>query len=143
MGDGDDYECPECGSAFPFGTEHCPDCGVEMEWDDAEGVEIGSKPLTLTDPRLPREQAPRTERDVVFSRLGLACVLLTAVAFSGTVVLMRWDTWVRGAAEDAVGDEQRTMIYAGAIATTVLALLAILDILRGHGQRAVADETAD
>jgi len=114
-----------------------------MEWDDAEGVEIGSKPLTLTDPRLPREQAPRTERDVVFSRLGLACVLLTAVAFSGTVVLMRWDTWVRGAAEDAVGDEQRTMIYAGAIATTVLALLAILDILRGHGQRAVADETAD
>jgi len=143
MGGGDDYECPECGGGFPFGTERCPDCGVEMEWDDAQGVEIGREPLTLTDPRLPREEVPAPGPEAVFSRAGLACVLLTAVAFVGTVVLMRWDTWVRGAAEDVIGDDQRMLIYAGAVATTVLALMAILDILRGPGRKGIATEAGD
>lgn len=138
MGKGDEYECPECGGAFGFGQGQCPECGVGIDWDDARGVEIGREPDTLVDPRLPLVKEELVPPEPIFSRWGLAFLLLTVLAFSGTVVLMRWDTWVQGAAEDSVGDDQRTLIYAGAVATTVFAILAILDIFRGQTKAATA-----
>jgi hypothetical protein len=132
MGSGEEYECPDCGTPFGFGTEECPSCGVGIDWDDTQGVEIGKGPVRLVDPRLPRLRDEVVPPEPIFSQWGLAFMLLTVVAFLGTLLLMRWDTWVRGEAVDSIGDDQRTLIYAGAVATTVFAILTILDIMRGQ-----------
>jgi DNA-directed RNA polymerase subunit RPC12/RpoP len=29
-----EYTCPECGSAFPEGSEKCPDCGLVFDWSE-------------------------------------------------------------------------------------------------------------
>jgi hypothetical protein len=134
MAGGDEFECPDCGSPFPLGTARCPGCGVELEWDDTDGLEaeeVMHEPLELVDPRLPPREGNPPATDRVFSRLGLLGAALTVAAFIGTTVLLNWDTWVRGEAEASVGDTQRLLIYAGAVATTVFALLTIYDLLRG------------
>ncbi|UCC94151.1 MAG: hypothetical protein JSW25_05685 [Thermoplasmata archaeon] len=132
MGRGNEYECPDCGASFGFGKEECPSCGVEIDWDGTESVEIGEEPVRLVDPRLPEVREEVVPPEPIFSRWGLIFVLLTVLAFSGTVLLMRWDTWVRGEEVDSIGDSQRTLIYAGTFATTAFAILAILDIMRGQ-----------
>jgi hypothetical protein len=138
MGNGDDYECPECGASFAFGEDSCPGCGVDMDWDDVTAVEIGREPTRLIDPRLEGQENKTASPEPVFSRWGTVFALLTALGFLGTLLLLRWDTWVRGAPEDAIGDDQRILIYAGAVATTVFAILAILDIVRGQAKAASA-----
>ncbi|MCK4970024.1 MAG: hypothetical protein KAS77_05835, partial [Thermoplasmata archaeon] len=88
--------------------------------------------LTLVDPRLPAaEEPPKEVPDRVFSRFGLVWAALTVLAFTGTVLLLNWDIWIRGEAESSIGDTQRMMIYTGAIATTAFAILTIIDLLRG------------
>lgn len=134
MGKGDEYECPDCGTSFGFGEGECPKCGVEIDWDDAGAVEIGQEPLRLVDPQLPDVREDTVPPGPVFSRWGLVFALLTAVAFLGTLVLLRWDTWVGGAAEESIGEDQRALIYAGAVATTAFAIMAILDIIRGQAK---------
>jgi hypothetical protein len=134
MGRGDEYECPDCGTSFGFGQGQCPGCGVTMDWDDAEGVEIGVEPAKLVDPRLPRVQDELAPQEPVFTQWGLVFLLLTCLAFVSTILLMRWDTWVRGAAVDSIGDDQRSLIYGGAGATAVFAVLAIWDIFRGQSK---------
>jgi len=132
MGKVDEYDCPDCGTSFGFGQEQCPNCGVEMDWDDTEGVEIGNEPVRLVDPRLPPDEDDMIPPEPEFTRLGLVLMMLTGLAFLATILLMRWDTWVQGAAEDSIGDDQRVLIYAGAVATAAFAILAILEIFRGQ-----------
>ena len=134
MGKGEEYECPDCGASFGFGQDSCPGCGVDMDWDDVRGVEIAMDPLRLVDPRLDRVRDEVVPPEPIFSRWGLSFTLLTALSFAGTLLLLRWDTWVRGASEDSIGDDQRVLIYAGAVTTTVFAILAILDIVRGQAK---------
>jgi hypothetical protein len=134
MGRGEEYECPDCGASFGFGQDNCPGCGADVDWDDVKGVEIGNEPTRLVDPRLEPVREEVVPPEPVFSQWGLVFTLLTALGFAGTLLLMRWDTWVRGAAEDSIGDDQRLLIYAGAVATTVFAILAILDIVRGQSK---------
>lgn len=134
MGEGDAFECPDCGSSFTLGTGTCPGCGVELEWDEADELEAEEnmeEPLQLVDPRLPPEERGTDPEERVFSRFGLVFALLTIVAFVGTVVLLNWDTWIRGEPEASIGDTQRMLIYAGAVATTIFAVLTIFDLLRG------------
>lgn len=130
MGKRGEYECPDCGAPFGFGEQKCPDCGVVMDWDGTEAVVIEDEAIRLVDPRLPELRDEVLPPDPVFSRWGQIFTLLTALAFLGTLLLIRWDTWVRGAPEDSIGEDQRMLIYAGAVATTAFAILAILDILR-------------
>jgi hypothetical protein len=59
--------------------------------------------------------------------------VLTFLGFLGTVLLLRWDTWVQGAAEESVGDNQRMLIYAGGVTTVVFGLVAIFDAMRAIG----------
>jgi hypothetical protein len=136
--EGKDYECPECGSDFPEGTDRCPGCGVGIEWDE-DAPEDGVPDL---DERLERiEQSlgeGREGSERVFSRFGLAFAMLTLLAFFATVLVIRWDTLVQGAEVDTIGESQRLVVYAGAIATTVFALLSIIDVVWspfGRGRR--------
>ena len=136
MGDGGPFECPDCGRSFSYGTSSCPGCGVDLEWDDEEEAttdEVGDEGLRLVDPRLlpveGRQAMPGEER--IFSRWGLVFALLTVLAFVGTVLLLNWDVWIRGEETPSIGDQQRTLIYVGAVTTTVFAVLTIIDLLMG------------
>lgn len=140
MGEGDEYECPECSSSFGFGEDECPDCGVELDWDETEAVEIAKEPMRLVDPQLPGPRDEMVPPGPVFSKWGLVFGFLTAGAFLGTLLLIRWDTWVMGEAADSIGDDQRILIYGGAIATTAFAVVAILDIMRGQAKATGAAE---
>jgi len=134
MVEGDEFECPDCGSSFSYGTVSCPGCGVEIDWDPGEELEteeVEVEGLTLVDPRLPPEEPLEEVPDRLFSRFGLVWAVITVLAFSGTVLLLNWDTWIRGEAESSIGDTQRMMIYAGAIVTTFFAFLTIYDLLKG------------
>lgn len=33
------YECPECGAAIPEGADHCPNCGIEIAFEEEEEIE--------------------------------------------------------------------------------------------------------
>ena len=140
MGEGEDFECPDCGTDFSFGTPACPGCGVEVEWDGVQATDVVTDELDLLDPRLPHYEEPVEASSKVFSVFGLACALLTIAAFVGTVLLMRWDTWIGGAAEDTIGDRQRLLIYLGAVATTVFALLSIIDLIRVSSKQPILGE---
>jgi hypothetical protein len=127
--EGQEYECPECGSGFSEGTARCPGCGVGIEWDDEEPEEA----VPDLDERLERIQQTLVEgasgSDRVFSKYGLAFALLTLLAFFATVLVIRWDTLVQGADVDLIGESQRLVVYIGAIATTVFAVLSIIDVV--------------
>jgi len=136
MGAGEAYECPECGTAFGNDAARCPGCSVSLDWS---GVEIrlieesSDKVLSLVDPRLPYEGTDQEVEDAgatVCSPFGWTCMVLTVVAFLGTLVLLRWDTIIHGASEESIGSSQRLMVYTGLAATTVMAAFSILDIVR-------------
>ena len=140
LGEGEGFECPDCGGDLALGQATCPGCGVGVDWDDLETHEIVDGGVRLMDPRLPPIEEPESEPQLVFSRWGTVFAALTVSAFVSTVLLLRWDTWVQGAPEDSIGDSQRMWIYAGAVATTVLAVLSILDVIRVSSREPVSGE---
>jgi hypothetical protein len=127
--EGLEYECPECGSGFTEGVDRCPGCGVGIEWDEDDPEEA----IPDLDERLERIQQTlevgHEGSERVFSRYGLAFALLTLLAFFATVLVIRWDTLVQGAEVDLIGESQRLVVYAGAIATTIFAVLSIIDVV--------------
>ena len=127
--EGQDYECPECGTDFAAGTVRCPGCGVGIEWDEDPPEEV----VPDLGDRLERIQRTldggRERSEPVFSRYGLAFAMLTLLAFFATVLVIRWDTLVSGAEVDHIGESQRLVVYSGAIATTVFAVLSIIDVV--------------
>ena len=142
MGNGDEFECPDCSSSFSYGTVSCPGCDGVIDWDlDEEMDTVEVEGLTLVDPRLPPEEPREEVPDRLLSRFGLIWAVLSIGAFAGTVLLLNWDTWIRGEAESSIGDSQRMMIYAGATTTTVFAVLTIYDLLkRGVLPREVTEQ---
>jgi predicted RNA-binding Zn-ribbon protein involved in translation (DUF1610 family) len=138
MEDGVEYECPDCGSGFTIDFDNCPGCGVELDWGDAEVAideDLGGPP--------PDEESEQPHGEVadegsLFSRTGEIFASLTVLGFLATVLLIRWDTWVRGTAEDSIGDNQRVLIYLGSLVTMTFALLTIWDIIRGPRPKEVA-----
>ncbi len=127
MEDGMDFLCPECGTPFEEGVGECPGCGVPLDWEEGEAYPhpediLGGGPLIEpTEPEL---------YGGLFSNIGLVFAFLTMVAFIATVLALRWDTWVGGAAEETIGDRQLTIVYAGATATAISAVIALVDSLR-------------
>ena len=65
-----------------------------------------------------------------FTALGLTFVIIAILALIFTLVMARYDTWVQGAAEESMGDNQRMMFFAGLVAFAICILVAIVDLLR-------------
>jgi predicted RNA-binding Zn-ribbon protein involved in translation (DUF1610 family) len=65
-----------------------------------------------------------------FTLLGLVFLVLALLALGFTILVARYDTWVQGAAEESMGDDQLTMFYAGLVAFTVFVIIAVIDLLR-------------
>jgi hypothetical protein len=67
-----------------------------------------------------------------FSVLGLAFVILTILAFIVTVITLRWDMWINGAAEETIGDQQMLCIYLGTVGIVVCAVVSLVDVVYRH-----------
>jgi DNA-directed RNA polymerase subunit RPC12/RpoP len=65
-----------------------------------------------------------------FTRVGLVFAVLALLALGFSVVMARYDTWIQGAAEESMGDNQRMLFYGGLMAFAVLILLAVFDLFR-------------
>jgi predicted nucleic acid-binding Zn-ribbon protein len=67
---------------------------------------------------------------------GLAFVVLTVLALIATIIALRWDTWINGAAVETIGDHQRLYVYLGTVGIVVCAMVSVVDIFRNRkGQR--------
>ena len=72
----------------------------------------------------------------LFSVVGLAFIVLTVAALIATILALRWDTWINGAAEESIGDRQALFVYLGVAGTAVCAIVSVVDVLRNRkGQR--------
>jgi len=72
----------------------------------------------------------------LFSVVGLAFIVLTVAALVATILALRWDTWINGAAEESIGDRQVLFVYLGVAGTVVCAIVSVVDVLRNRkGQR--------
>jgi hypothetical protein len=64
------------------------------------------------------------------SSRGILFMVLTLAGLIATLVLLRWDTVVHGAATESIGGDQRTLIYVTAAGTMACSILTLIDILR-------------
>ncbi len=69
----------------------------------------------------------------VFSRRGLVAMALMLVAFGGTVMAARWDTWVGGAGTETLGRMQLTAVYLGLATILVAGSVGVWDAYRAAG----------
>ncbi len=65
-----------------------------------------------------------------FTLAGLVFVVLAVMALLFTVVMARYDTWIQGASEESMGDNQRMMFYGGLAAFALFIVIAVADLLR-------------
>jgi DNA-directed RNA polymerase subunit RPC12/RpoP len=65
-----------------------------------------------------------------FTLVGMVFIVLALLALVFTIVVARYDTWIQGASEESMGDNQLTMFYAGLAAFTVFVMIAIIDLLK-------------
>ena len=68
----------------------------------------------------------------LFSVVGLAFIVLTVAALVATILALRWDTWINGAAEESIGDRQALFVYLGVAGTVVCAIVSFVDVLRNR-----------
>jgi len=132
----------------PNGTIVRPE---EMEEDVADrglGVTAGPGPGPEPEPEpeeteqagsVPPEEVPAGAEAVGpyprlypggFTLMGMVFVILALLALAFSIVMARYDTWVQGAVEESMGDDQLMFFYAGLVAFTVSTIIAVADLLR-------------
>ncbi|UCC92597.1 MAG: zinc ribbon domain-containing protein [Thermoplasmata archaeon] len=65
-----------------------------------------------------------------FTLLGLVFAVLALMALAASIVVARYDTWIQGAAEESMGENQMMIFYACLTAFAVFIIIAVLDLLR-------------
>ena len=160
-----EYECPECGASLPAGTKFCTACKAEIDWGGGENDAVDEILEDITKSMEPDEEADEEATEVpeeleevppgeileeippvaqkgpklyggLFSVVGLTFIVLTVAALIATILALRWDTWINGAAEESIGDRQALFVYLGVAGTAVCAIVSVVDVLRNRkGQR--------
>jgi hypothetical protein len=128
--------------------------GTRVLTEEDEVVDLGrmETPPPETEPETPGTvPAPRVMEDAAaptartyprlypggFTLVGLVFAILALLALAFTILMARYDTWVQGAAEESMGDNQLMLFYAGLLAFAVCILIAVVDLLRTPTANAV------
>ncbi len=127
----------------PNGTVELPEEEPEDTVPDGaeiapgEDEEVPSEPPTTQAPargkKATSEEAARTYPRLYpggFTLVGLVFAILALLALAFTILVARYDTWIQGAAEESMGDNQLTFFYAGLMAFAVFIIVAVVDLLR-------------
>jgi predicted RNA-binding Zn-ribbon protein involved in translation (DUF1610 family) len=65
-----------------------------------------------------------------FTAIGILFVAIAILALVFTIVMARYDTWVQGAAEESMGENQKMLFYAGLVVFAGCIMVAVADLLR-------------
>ena len=64
--------------------------------------------------------------------LGMIFAVLTVVSVIGLMVVLNYDTWINGDAENNIGDTQIMYVYLAVTAVIVCLLLVVFDFIRNR-----------
>ena len=86
---------------------------------------------------VPTEESPMAlEGPVVkkkaLSMLGIAFAVLAVVSVIGLMVVLNYDTWINGDAENNIGDTQMMYVYLAVVAVIVCLLVVVFDFMRNR-----------
>lgn len=126
---------PEMGSASSFdgvtGSEYDPTA-------EPEAVVAAAAVEAMDAP----EEAPMEEAPVAFegpvvkkkalSMLGIAFAVLAVVSVIGLMLVLNYDTWIKGDEENHIGDTQIMFVYLAVAAVIVCLLIVVLDFVRNR-----------
>jgi DNA-directed RNA polymerase subunit RPC12/RpoP len=115
--------------ALEMGATDIPPPEPEPEEDFEPGPEDDLPAPAKAAKRAEAEPYPRLYPGG-FTLLGLVFLVLALLALGFTILVARYDTWIQGAAEESMGNDQLTMFYAGLVAFTVFVVVAVIDLLR-------------
>jgi len=65
-----------------------------------------------------------------FTTVGMIFIAIAIAALVFTIVMARYDTWVQGAPEESMGDNQMMLFYLGLVVFAGCILAAVADLLR-------------
>lgn len=111
---------------------------VIVQRQTPERKALAEVPLAASTVKTPKAAVAATDEVVDQPRLypggftivGLVFVTMAMVALLFTITVARYDTWVQGATEENMGDNQLMYFYAGLVAFTVFIVIAVMDLLR-------------
>ena len=111
-------------------TESEYDSSPEPDWVEAEA------PAEAPE-EVPMEEAPMALEGPVakkkaLSMLGIAFAVLAVVSVIGLMVVLNYDTWINGDAENNIGDTQMMYVYLAVAAVIVCLLLVVFDFIRNR-----------
>jgi DNA-directed RNA polymerase subunit RPC12/RpoP len=65
-----------------------------------------------------------------FTLMGMVFTVLALLAFGFSIVVARYDTWIQGAAEESMGDNQMMLFVASLSTFAIFMIIAAIDLLR-------------
>lgn len=120
--------------------EDVADWGLDTMVGPGPGPGPGPEPQEAAGAEASPPEGPPAGADAVgqyprlypggFTLLGLVFAILALLALLFSIVVARYDTWIQGAAEESMGDDQLMFFYAGLLAFTVCITIAVADLLR-------------
>jgi len=110
-------------------TEPPYDPSVEAEEEPEEAPPDTSMyedeaPMALDEPVMGKKKA--------LSMLGMAFAVLAVVSVIGLMVVLNYDVWINGDAENNIGDTQMMYVYLAVVAVIVCIMLVVVDLVRNR-----------
>ena len=100
-----------------------PEMAEALSSDEAMEVPEDEAPMAL--------EGPVTQKKVL-SILGMAFAALTVVSVIGLMVVLNYDVWINGDAENNIGDTQMMYVYLAVVAVIVCIMLVVVDLVRNR-----------
>lgn len=104
------------------GSDIIPD---EEQPESDLSEEVVEEEDVVSSPMKPRRLYVNT-----FSVIGISAMVMALLGVVGIIVLMNYDTWIKGDAESIIGDSQRTAIYLVVMFTIILFAISAFDAYR-------------
>ncbi len=111
---------------------------TEPQYDPSSEPDVVEAEAPVEAPaEVPLEEAPMVlEKPVAktkaLSMLGIAFAVLTVVSVIGLMVVLNYDTWINGDAENNIGDTQMTYVYLAVVAVIVCIMITVFDFMRNR-----------
>ncbi len=105
---------------------------MKMEAASSHKEDPAGSPRTASDgidEDLPLNEGPKRYPGG-FTAIGILFIAIAITALVFTIVMARYDTWVQGAAEESMGDNQKMLFYAGLVVFAGCIMVAVADLLR-------------
>ena len=119
----------------PEGVESSAyDEAIEPPYDPSREPEVGAAAVSYEPTEVPPEEALEgpVAKKKALSMLGIAFAVLTIVSVIGLMVVLNYDTWINGDAENNIGDTQIMYVYLAVTAVIVCLLLVVFDFIRNR-----------